>query len=125
MGKRRKGGTLPGMGDHGRTTPIWLFVVHLVVVFVCTVGALWAFDKGGQFRMIGYLFSATWLAAFILTALDDVRITAFEWTRVRLLVMLDAVRSMGNTQSVRSAQDKGVHGVSAEPPRPHLDVDRG
>lgn len=99
MGKRRKSGTLPGMSARGRTTPLWLFSVHLALVFVCAAGTAWAFDQGGQYRMLGYTFAMLWLAALILTALDDVRIEWLSWLKVRVLVALDAVRTLGNTRN--------------------------
>lgn len=124
MGKRRKGGSLPGMSEHGRTTPIWVFVLHLVVVFACTWGAMLAFSSGH--RVVGVCLAGVWVVAFIITALDDVRIRAFEWTEVYVLVALDTLGVTGKTRGdSKSAQDKGVHSVSAEPPRSDLDVDQG
>ena len=115
MGRRRKGGTLPGMNGHARTTPIWVFVLHLSVVFMCTWGALMAFEYGH--RVIGVCLAGVWVVAFVITSMDNVRIRAFEWTRVYVLVALDAV---GMTK--RKGSEGHVHEGQT---RPDLDVDRG
>ena len=110
----------PGRSRRAKPTSMWVFVFHLTVVFSCTVGAMMAFSAGH--RVIGLCLAGVWIVAFIITALDNVRIAAFEWTEVYILVTLDKLGITGKTEHI---EDKGVRDVSAEPPLPDLDVDRG
>lgn len=107
------------MSRRGKPTPLWVFVLHLSVVFVCTWGAMLAFSYGH--RVIGCLLAGVWVVAFVITSLDNVRIAAFEWTHTYILLTLDA---LGVTGKTRHTEDKGVRSVQAEPPLSDLDVDR-
>ena len=113
-----------GRSRRGRPTPMWVFVLHLSVVFACTWGAMLAFSYGHRF--IGVCLAGVWVVAFIITALDDVRIRAFEWTEVYILVALDTLGVTGKTRRVKeNTEDKGVQRVQGEQARSDLDVDQG
>src|SRR3546814_6973055 len=72
-----------GRSRRGKPTPIWVFVLHLSVVFTATWGAMLAFSSGH--RVIGVCLAGVWVVAFVITALDDVRVRAFEWTYVYVM----------------------------------------
>jgi len=109
----------PGVSRRGKPTPIWVFVLHLSVVFACTWGAMLAFSYGH--RVIGCLLAVVWVAAFVITVMDNVRIAAFEWTHTYILVALDRLGITGKTKHI---EDKGVHDVQGKPPLSDLDVDQ-
>lgn len=91
-----------------KPTAWWVFAVHLLAVFACTVGGLIAFDRG--YTWIGLACVVAWVIAFAVTALDNV-----------CMPRLDVLRRLGKSEST---EDKGVHSVQAEPTLPDLDVDR-
>src|SRR3546814_9999 len=112
-----------GRSRRGKPTPIWVFVLHLSVVFTATWGAMLAFSSGH--RVIGVCLAGVWVVAFVITALDDVRVRAFEWTYVYVMSALDA---LGITGKTRHTEDKGVHSVQEGRPDgscPDLDMDQG
>lgn len=113
-----------GRARRARQTPMWVFVLHLVGVFVCTWLGMMALTAERYWIAVPLL--AVWVVMFVITSLDNVRIAAFEWTQTYILVVLDTLGITGKTRRVKdSAQDKGVHDVQGEQTRPDLDVDRG
>lgn len=90
MGKGKKpGGWLPGMNGRAKRTPMWVFILHLVVLFTVTVLTTMAWYTENYWQ--ASLLSLAWAAWFVVTSLDDVRIPVMEWTRVYVLVALDSV----------------------------------
>jgi membrane protein implicated in regulation of membrane protease activity len=88
---------------------MWVFMLHLVAVFVATWSGVTAFYAGNMWLAVPLL--AVWVVAFVVTALDNVVI----WRKTR---RVGEVRE-GDTQ------DKGVQNVQGEPPLSDPDVDQG
>jgi hypothetical protein len=61
---------------------MWVFVVHLILVFGATWGTAWSITYGH--RAWGVTFGTLWFVVFLVTSMDQVRIPWFEWVgRVR------------------------------------------
>lgn len=94
-------GWMPGQGRHGKRTPWWVFTLHLVMVFVCTLGALFAWWERVWWAVI--MAGMAWLSSFVLTATDNVSLPWVERAWQRGSLMIDRVRVTGDT---RKTEDK-------------------
>lgn len=97
----------PRRGRHGKPTSWWIFAAHLMAVFACTVGMMWAFSSG--IIWLGALLSVGWLGAFALTSVDDVRVPLFQWVAKQGSHLFDRVRRMGdNKRSENKGEREGT-----------------
>ena len=83
---------MPGQGRHGRRTPWWVFSLHLLMVLVSAVTVALAISEG--MAWLSFVAAAVWGWAFVMAALDNVRIPVFDHLCDRVSRWFDRLREM-------------------------------